>query len=699
MTSSRACSSRPLGGLGLAAAGAVGLVACGAARAAPRDDCARLAAAERWPAAIGACEAAYADGHDDRDGFALARAYFGTDRVDDGLAIARGLHDDLQGHYLQAIALQESDPTEALLHASLALGAAVAQRQPDWVTPLAFAQAGAAKNLGKFALAERALGLVGDTVEIRLGRVNLMRAAGDYEAALALAQDTATAAEVDPALHAEALLQLGLVYIESGTPGLAKNLLRRAIDETALPDRVASAAMNLAFVEGEADQCLPAYAYLYLSGLLAADEFDWLLTAGRVALRCGDRARAAAWLDAARGRPHDGQWRWQVHDLLGALAESAGDLDGAARAYHAAIGEAEQLRRDGGRLAAIVAGKIVEPYQHAIDLAARRADWRAALATVLRYEQRPGRPAPEPDVDGALAAWRGRRLAILVRGRDQVWRLDVADGAVTGASIGALGPLAAVDLLAADDPDALAIARTLGAALPEVDALEVYLIGDLASVPLAALRRGDRRVLDRTALVRAFRVTPDPRPRPGPAPAAAVVLGDPGADLPGARDEASAVAATLGVSAHLGPAADRAALAAARGAALLHVAAHAEWTLDGPILPLADGAITAADLEALGPAPRLVVLASCFSARARDRGGWTSLAAGFLDAGAAVVISTQTSVDDAAARRLVEAFYAHGGATAPADALRRAQLDLAAAATDPHEWASFVALAAPPPAP
>ncbi len=682
---------------------AVAVVVAGCAT--ERDDCARASAAARWPSAVRRCEAEYlASGTDDR-GLLLAEAYLQVDRLDDALAVGRGLRDPLSSSYFLAKALLAEQPLLSLLYASLLIGDATARWRPAWIAQGAHLQAGAAKAIGKFALADDALVLAmalgGDPQFAQLGRVNLLRAAGDYQEARRLAQEVAARSEqtANPELaafeHAEAMLQLGMVHVESEVYALAKVSLSRAMHEATAVDRKASAAMNLAFVESELGRCPQALAYLRLAARAEADSFDSQLLAGRIALECGDRDRAARALHAAERLPHDGQWRWQLLDLLGRLAVLDRDLALAERSYLAAIAAVEQLRRDGGLLAPIVAGKLVEPYQHAIELAARRGDWRTALGLILRYEQGADASA---SIDATVEAWRGRTLAILVRGDDQVWRIAVTDGQLDGAALGVVPKLGGIDLLA-DDPEAIAIGQQLGAAIvpdPRGRAIHVDLIGDLAAIPLAALRTATERVIARTALVRSLRITPDPRPRSQASHA--VVLGDPGADLTGARLEAEAVGRALGVTPRLGADATRAALASARGAALLHVAGHATWSLDGPRLPLADAALTARELGALTPAPRLVVLASCFSARARDRGGWTSLASGFLDAGAELVISTQTSVDDAAARRLVEAFYRRGGATAPAEALRQAQLELAASGVDAHEWASFVAIAAPPPA-
>ncbi|HSK05681.1 MAG TPA: CHAT domain-containing protein, partial [Kofleriaceae bacterium] len=159
--------------------------------------------------------------------------------------------------------------------------------------------------------------------------------------------------------------------------------------------------------------------------------------------------------------------------------------------------------------------------------------------------------------------------------------------------------------------------------------------------------------------------------------------------------EAARLAVRLGARARIGGAATRAALAAAGGADLLHVSAHARLDADGAALVLADGPVTPLDIGRLRPAPRRVVLASCAGAAGTDDTGNGSLAHAFLDAGAEHVVATKWTIQDTDAARLVMAFYDAGGDRDPVSALAAAQRRLAGT-LGVRTWASFEVFAARP---
>jgi hypothetical protein len=184
----------------------------------------------------------------------------------------------------------------------------------------------------------------------------------------------------------------------------------------------------------------------------------------------------------------------------------------------------------------------------------------------------------------------------------------------------------------------------------------------------------------------------------------ALVVGDPGAgddSLPGARDEAVRVAATLeglgvDVAAYIGASGDP------RGAELadippatrlevlgellsgrydlVHYSGHGTLNTQAPELPagwvFADGLITARELSQLAEAPRMVVANACYTSvlSAGDaapptgtgpQSGVTSQAAlvpgladEFLRAGAVHYLGTAWPVNDTAGVAFAEAFYA-----------------------------------------
>ena len=118
------------------------------------------------------------------------------------------------------------------------------------------------------------------------------------------------------------------------------------------------------------------------------------------------------------------------------------------------------------------------------------------------------------------------------------------------------------------------------------------------------------------------------------------------------------------------------------------------WTTEGQPKP---GFLDLAAIHDLSWQAQLVVLSGCRTAWGKElRGeGLMGLSHGFLRGGARTVVASLWPVDDAATARLMEAFYRgllHEGRQ-PADALRRAQLELLAseAYRDPFYWAGFIA--------
>jgi hypothetical protein len=322
------------------------------------------------------------------------------------------------------------------------------------------------------------------------------------------------------------------------------------------------------------------------------------------------------------------------------------------------------------------------------------------LEARLRSDSAPVLPArPTLDGDALLASWWGRRLVVVVPAGEDMWRIEVIDGGIRGVNV---GPARELERLAEEletRPDeASEAAHLLGAALVPEDALDgpplsLLLIGPVARTPLAALRHDDELVVARVPLVRVLGLLP--RPPVLTARTGVAILGDARGDLPAARDEARWVGEHFHVRPSLAGAASRDALDAARGTDLLHVAGHADSLVSGAVLRLADGDLNARDIAEMLPGPRVVVLASCGAAAARDDGGWGSLAAAFLAAGSDFVVASPWAVDDEQTRRLVEAFYAHGGEKDPATALAAAQVELSAT-TAARAWAGFTVLAAPP---
>ena len=161
----------------------------------------------------------------------------------------------------------------------------------------------------------------------------------------------------------------------------------------------------------------------------------------------------------------------------------------------------------------------------------------------------------------------------------------------------------------------------------------------------------------------------------------AVVAAGPG--LPGADQEATAVAALHRVTACRGPDATVEAVAAALdGAGVVHLAAHGRVHPSNPLftsLTFADGPLTVYDVERLRQPPTVVVLAACDVGRSAVQAGdeLIGLSATFLALGTRQVVASVVPVPDAETVPLMVAFHrrmAAGVPTVPALATAQAEL-------------------------
>jgi len=136
-------------------------------------------------------------------------------------------------------------------------------------------------------------------------------------------------------------------------------------------------------------------------------------------------------------------------------------------------------------------------------------------------------------------------------------------------------------------------------------------------------------------------------------------------------------------------------LAALDGASLAHVACHGRFRADSPLfsaLELADGPLTALDLQRLRRAPDVLVLSACDVALSKRHPGdeLLGLSAALIAAGTRTIVASVVPVPDAAARRLMLDFHAQVAAGAPpATALAVAQAGLRG---DRSALAGFVCL-------
>ncbi len=134
-------------------------------------------------------------------------------------------------------------------------------------------------------------------------------------------------------------------------------------------------------------------------------------------------------------------------------------------------------------------------------------------------------------------------------------------------------------------------------------------------------------------------------------------------------------------------------------ATLVHLATHADFRQDNPLfsyLQLADGRLTAHDLEGIRLPASLVVLSACETGRGGELGGdMMGLTQAFLAAGARSLVASLWQVFDPATATLMERFYrllADG--SDPEQALADTMREILAAdpTAHPYFWAPFVVM-------
>ena len=215
-------------------------------------------------------------------------------------------------------------------------------------------------------------------------------------------------------------------------------------------------------------------------------------------------------------------------------------------------------------------------------------------------------------------------------------------------------------------------------------------------IPFAALFDGAQHLIERYTISSApsmLTLHHLPARRSGPA----LVVGVADELAPLVEDEARAVAAQLPGSMLLSgsDATWSAVRTALSGVQHLHLAGHTVFRPDNPMfsaIKLADGWVTAADLLATNLDGATVVLSSCDSARTQNRGSAeiNGFVRSFLSAGAATVVASQWSADDAATTAFMDTLYRNLATAPAASALRTAQLSLAETWPHPYYWAPWV---------
>jgi CHAT domain-containing protein len=208
-----------------------------------------------------------------------------------------------------------------------------------------------------------------------------------------------------------------------------------------------------------------------------------------------------------------------------------------------------------------------------------------------------------------------------------------------------------------------------------------------------------RRTITLMPSITRVRPATAPPPRPG---RGTLIFAVPDSLAPSITAEAQALASVMPEARLMlgGDASSQRLRAELPGPAVLHLACHGLYRSANPLfsaLRLADRWVSAAEILDLDLGGALVTLSACESGRpSQDSAEPIGLAWAFLAAGASGVVVSQWLVDDDATAKLMSAMYAClATGLPPAEALRQAQLSVAARSPHPYRWAPFVYVASP----
>jgi CHAT domain-containing protein/tetratricopeptide (TPR) repeat protein len=248
-------------------------------------------------------------------------------------------------------------------------------------------------------------------------------------------------------------------------------------------------------------------------------------------------------------------------------------------------------------------------------------------------------------------------------------------------------------------------------ALAGVDLLYIVPHGSLHGVPLHAIAVDGRTLLDETAVayapsaIVARRLTGAPSQEET---TKALVVGNPTGDLEHAEDEANAIGRWFGVEPIVGPKARVETVASSlKHAQIAHFACHAFFDLADPFssgLELADGVLTAHDIQRDQISASRIILSACETAMVEAREGdeLFGLSRAFIYCGVPTLVATMWGVDDPATQGIMLAFYNGWHAQnpqsrpgRPAQALREAMLQARDAGAHTHLWAPFIMIGNP----
>jgi tetratricopeptide (TPR) repeat protein len=706
-------------------------IACGT-----EPSCRELAASKAWKEAAKVCVAAYQQNGVIEDGADACRSLLWSGSPEEAERLANTLTTSRRAGDAQLVLaevfLRRKEVAQALSKYRASLVAYRIEGNLAGASRAAHGLAGAQLNLCEFADATESSELALDLAEqagdlqmqlyARLGHTDLLRRQGllkEAETGLALARGLART----PRDRAWVALKQGILFMDLGLDIPAQLELMHVLElgrETPLPPAIEMGAhLNLAWVTRRLRDLTTARKHVEAAAAFRARDIAVYINRAMVLADAGEIQAASAEIALATELKPESDQAWWLFYNQGRIAVRHGDEELARKAFERSIESVRSLTASAGSYAPDLAASHRLPFSRLIGVHARRGRWHDVLALVMELDSlsllstervAPDRPRdlstpsgaptiarpPLPSVAAVIEAWKGRPLVILASDEEQMWRLQLRDGRLSGELVGSAIELEAQALKLEADPLAATTAAALGdAILPRAapSSIDLLIIGPLARTPLASLRRDGHFLSEQSLLSRVLGVLP--RRPPTSLRTGSAVLGDPRDDLPSGRAEAIAVAASLRQPPLLGREATSRALANAASTNLLHVAAHAIRDLDGPLLLLSDRAVGRAEILAQPTAPTVVVLASCGSAVARDDAGWGSLAAAFLAAGSDFVIASAWSINDATTQTFIEALYRGPVREHPARALAEAQARMRGK-LPARTWAGFTVIAAPP---
>lgn len=232
------------------------------------------------------------------------------------------------------------------------------------------------------------------------------------------------------------------------------------------------------------------------------------------------------------------------------------------------------------------------------------------------------------------------------------------------------------------------------ATIGDARTLIVVADGALRNISFGALRDGERRLIERMAVVSAPSSAALQREEGDPPRLALLAATLPAGDLPDAHREIAELGGLYERATVLEDASFRAFAGAAPRANVVHISGHTARQSDDRTFVFADSERVSWQTIAAMPLPRdsVVVLAACETLRgpAANHERALSLGEAFLAAGAHAVAGTLTPIADRDARTLFVALHRELASGTPAhEALRRVQLE-AAARGDGQAWQSVV---------